>query len=106
MKRAKSGKRTNGDTDEPPKPKPKCRMPEGDADNFLNLSAAMKILLARTITKSELPRARELLTDYWWRFLKVSPGLLIYFAHPDRSYLLPVSPRYSEAQPSLSGPYF
>lgn len=80
-------------------------MPEGDADNFLNLAAAMKILLARTITKSELPRARELLTDYWWRFLKVSPGLLIYFAHPDRSYLLPVSPRYSEAQPSLSGPY-
>ena len=77
-KRANNGKRANGDTEEKPKEKPKCRMHDGDADNFLNLAAAMKILLARTITKSELPRARELLTDYWWRFVKVRASSYIY----------------------------
>ena len=42
-----------------------------DADNFLSLAAAMKILLARTIERSEIPRARELLQDYLHGFEEV-----------------------------------
>ena len=44
--------------------KPKCRMHPNDADNFLSFSAAMKIILARSIDISELPRAKELLQQY------------------------------------------
>lgn len=43
-----------------------------DADNFLSLAAAMKILLARTIDIKDLERARHLLQDYLHGFFKVS----------------------------------
>jgi hypothetical protein len=51
--------------------KPKRRMPPGDADNFLKLATALKIIMARSIKDSDIPRARELLHDYLVGFLKV-----------------------------------
>lgn len=63
QKRKKDGL-VDADKKTQPKPKPKVRMHPRDADNFLNLAAAMKILLARSIDRADLPRARELLTEY------------------------------------------
>ncbi|GJE84480.1 hypothetical protein PsYK624_005560 [Phanerochaete sordida] len=65
--------RAEGDDPEPKQPKPTPRMQSQDADNFLSLAAAMKILLARTIDVKDLPRARELLQDYLDGFLKMHP---------------------------------
>lgn len=42
-----------------------------DANNFLSLAAAMKILLARTVDVADLPRARQLLQNYLDGFLEV-----------------------------------
>lgn len=39
-------------------------MQQDDADNFLKLAAALKILLAHTIRDTDIPRAKELLYGY------------------------------------------
>lgn len=74
MKRLSSGKGKPGD--DKPIPEPQPRMLEEDADNFLKLAAALKILLAHTIRDTDIPRAKELLYGYLRGFLKV---LLIVF---------------------------
>ena len=43
-----------------------------EPDNFLKLSAVLKIALAQTVNISQLDRAKELLYDYLETFLKVS----------------------------------
>ena len=50
---------------------PKRRMNEKDADNFLKLAAAMKLLLTRTVEVEYLDRAKELLEDYLTTLLEV-----------------------------------
>ena len=42
-----------------------------DADNLLKLSAALKIIMARTIDEAELEHAKTLLYDYLVTFFKV-----------------------------------
>ncbi|KAH9914437.1 hypothetical protein B0H21DRAFT_703670, partial [Amylocystis lapponica] len=70
LKRISMGKRRADDGNEPAAPKPKPRMHAQDADNFLLLASALKIILARSIDKADLPRARQLLQDYLLGFLK------------------------------------
>ncbi|KAH9935850.1 hypothetical protein B0H21DRAFT_711539 [Amylocystis lapponica] len=65
------GKRRADDGDEPAAPKPKPRMHAQDADNFLSLASALKIILARSIDRADLPRARQLLQDYLLGFIKL-----------------------------------
>lgn len=55
-----------------PKDKPVPRMIPREPDNFLKLSAVLKIVLAQTVNISQLDRAKELLYDYLETFLKVS----------------------------------
>lgn len=72
VKRVSRGKRLADGSTEKPAPRPaKPRMHSADADNFLSLAAALKILLARSIELEELPRAQELLQTYLLGFLKV-----------------------------------
>lgn len=52
--------------------KPQRRMHPEDADNFLALAAALKILLARSIECDELQQARELLQSYLHKYREVS----------------------------------
>ncbi|KAG1809601.1 uncharacterized protein BJ212DRAFT_1484307 [Suillus subaureus] len=42
-----------------------------DADNFLNLAAALKIILGWSISDADIPQAKELLNKYLLRFLEV-----------------------------------
>ncbi|OCH83767.1 hypothetical protein OBBRIDRAFT_742729 [Obba rivulosa] len=51
---------------------PQPRMHPQDADNFLTLAAALKIILARTIDVSELERAQDLLQAYLLKYREVS----------------------------------
>src|SRR5271170_6904438 len=53
-----------------PAPKPKPQMLEGDADNFLKLAAALKIITAQTIRDVDIPRAKSLLYGYLVGFQK------------------------------------
>jgi hypothetical protein len=69
IRKVASGRVT--DAEKKPKPKPQIRMLDEDADNMLKLSAALKIILSRTIILSEQDRAKELLYDYLETFLKV-----------------------------------
>lgn len=55
------------DPGSPPTP----RMHADEMENFLRLSAALTLLLGRTVRKSDLPRAQELLYDYLVTFSKV-----------------------------------
>ncbi|KAH9911971.1 hypothetical protein B0H21DRAFT_714183, partial [Amylocystis lapponica] len=73
VKRIAKGKRRADGTEEPAAPKPKVRMHSQDADNFLSLASALKILMARTIDRSDLPRARSLLQNYLHGFMKIHP---------------------------------
>ena len=59
-------------SDRTPKDKPVPRMIPREPDNFLKLSAVLKIALAQTVNISQLDRAKELLYDYLETFLKVS----------------------------------
>ena len=69
----KARRRESGSTssDDRPKPKPQRRINLKDADNFLKLASAMKILLSRSVTQEELERAKELLQEYLVGFLEV-----------------------------------
>ena len=72
---------------QPPKPAPRHSKPtpkpppnpmhHQDADAFLKLCTALKIIMARTIIISQLPRARSLLQDYLWLFVEVSINLFV-----------------------------
>ncbi|KAH9917859.1 hypothetical protein B0H21DRAFT_827671 [Amylocystis lapponica] len=73
LRRIAMGKRRADDGDEPAAPKPKPRMHAQDADNFLSLASALKIILARSIDRADLPHARQLLQDYLLGFLKIHP---------------------------------
>ena len=63
------------EADKAPNPKPKIRMQDEDADNVLKLSAALNIILSRTIILSEQQQAKELLYSYLETFLKVCPPI-------------------------------
>lgn len=54
-----------------PKPGPNPMRLE-DADTFLKLATALKIILARTILISHLVCVQSLLQDYLWMFVEVS----------------------------------
>lgn len=71
-----------GDSEPIPKPDGP-RMAENDADTFLSLAAAMKILLARSIDLSELPRARMLLQDHLDGFHKACVFPSEFLLQPD-----------------------
>lgn len=67
--------------DKKPFKKPTLRMHADDPENFLKLASCLKIILGRSIRKSDLPRARRLLHEYLTGFLKVSTYIffLLYF---------------------------
>jgi hypothetical protein len=46
-----------------------------DPKNFLKLSSAIKILVARTITEADLTKSDELIREYCWELVEVNPGL-------------------------------
>lgn len=54
-----------------PAPKPHRRMHPDDVDMFLSLLSALKIILSRSINKSEMPRARGHLQSFLRDFMKV-----------------------------------
>lgn len=47
------------------------QMHEDSGSNFLNLAAALKIILGRTIKDADIPRAKHLLHEYLIKFIKV-----------------------------------
>lgn len=55
----------------PPDP-PRPRLKDNDMPNFLKLSAALSILLARKITRQQLDLGSQYLTDYLLGFREVS----------------------------------
>ena len=63
---------TTTESEKVPKKKPQIRMLDEDADNLLKLSAALKILLSRTIMEHDLDRVKDLLYDYLDTFQKVT----------------------------------
>lgn len=67
--RIKSGKPKASDAK--PQPEPKSRMLQEDAENFLRLAAALKIILAHSIRDDDIPRAKTLLFTYLQTFLQV-----------------------------------
>jgi hypothetical protein len=62
----------NGKDEEPPARPKDVPMHPDDADNLLNLAAALKIILGRSINDADIPRAKELLNMYLLGFLEVS----------------------------------
>ena len=58
--------------DDKPLEKPVIRMHAEEADNFLNLAAALKVILARTVLVGDLSRAEFFLMKYLQTYLKVS----------------------------------
>ena len=58
--------------DDKPLETPVIRMHADEADNFLNLAAALKTILARTVLVGDLPRAEFFLLNYLQMYLKVS----------------------------------
>ncbi|PSR70650.1 hypothetical protein PHLCEN_2v13455 [Hermanssonia centrifuga] len=77
LKRIEKGKRKADGTEETPRPKPRRRMHPRDADNFLSLAAALKILLARSIEIADLDRAQELLQDFLDGFMEARLDAMI-----------------------------
>lgn len=71
LARVAKGKRSADGKEEPANPKPKLRMISDDADVFLKLAAALKIILGRSIDCAELPRAKTLLQAYLLEFQQV-----------------------------------
>jgi hypothetical protein len=72
LRRVAKGKQKANGKDNQPSSKPgERRMDVNDADVFLKLSAALKILMARSINTTDLPRAKELLQGYLLGFLQV-----------------------------------
>jgi hypothetical protein len=69
LRRIASGKPRK--TDATAAEKPNRRMLPGDEKNFLKLATALKIVMARSVKDSDIPRARELLYDYLTGFLLV-----------------------------------
>ncbi|PSR72636.1 hypothetical protein PHLCEN_2v11495, partial [Hermanssonia centrifuga] len=55
---------------------PKRRMHPDDGNNFLNLAAAMKIILARTIAINDIPLAKLRLQNYLRGFHSTHPELI------------------------------
>lgn len=47
-------------------------MHEEEAENILNLAAALKITLGRSILETDIPRAKHFLSRYLETYLKVS----------------------------------
>ena len=78
LKKAQDKNEAPKEKDMEPIPKPEYigKMLPDDDDIFMQLSASLKILLARSIIVEDLPRAKQLLQDYLLRFQKVS--LLLY----------------------------
>ncbi|TFY53003.1 hypothetical protein EVJ58_g9693 [Rhodofomes roseus] len=70
--RIAKGKRRADGEEEPPMPEPKLRMIANDADVFLKLAAALKIILGRSIDCAELPRAQQLLQEYLLEFQEIA----------------------------------
>lgn len=86
-----------------PTEKPKPRMHPDDANNFLKLAAALKIILGRTVQCADLPRAERLLKEYLEGYLSVSLTLSIL-----RVYLIVLPEDTSarcETQPPLGFTY-
>ncbi|KAG1875919.1 hypothetical protein C8R48DRAFT_669170 [Suillus tomentosus] len=74
VRRIASGKQAqNGKDNEPPTHPKDMAMHADDADNFLNLAAALKIILGRSISDADIPRAKKLLNKYLLRFLEIHP---------------------------------
>ena len=71
-----------------------------EADNFLNLSAALKVILSRSILEADVPRARYFLEKYLQTYLKVLLPLFvsrphrILTNHPWNHIILPSPPRF------------
>jgi len=64
--------------DNKPADKPMLRMLPNDAESFLKLAMALKIIMARSMKDSNIPHARELLYGYLVGFLDVhwyTPGI-------------------------------
>jgi hypothetical protein len=79
LKRVAKGKQKAGGKDDKPIPKPApMRMHADDADFFLKLSAALKIVMARSIDVADLPRTQKLLQDYLLGFLRVRPSFVLH----------------------------
>ena len=58
------------------------RMLKGDADNFLKLASALKIILRRSIYDADMPQAKALPEDYLKTFFEVIQGQMSYiFTH-------------------------
>ncbi|KAG1861529.1 hypothetical protein DFJ58DRAFT_839673 [Suillus subalutaceus] len=74
IQRVASGKQAQNRKDNEPPTHPKdMAMHADDADNFLNLAAALKIILGRSISDTDIPQAKELLNKYLLRFLEIHP---------------------------------
>ena len=58
-------------TDEISTPPPILRMHEGEAENLLDLANALKIILARSVLRDDLPRAEYFLDKYLQKYLEV-----------------------------------
>jgi hypothetical protein len=79
LNRIDKGTTRTGDDKAAPEPvyddtvplEPEARMHPDDADNFLKLATALKIILARTIYIPDLDHAKTLLHEYLVTFLKV-----------------------------------
>lgn len=52
-----------------------------DADNFLKLAAALKIILGRTVRPDDLLRAELLLKEYLVGYLSVSTEFIIRYMY-------------------------
>ncbi|KAG1816313.1 uncharacterized protein BJ212DRAFT_1480762 [Suillus subaureus] len=74
IRRVASGKQAQNRKDnEPPTHLKDMAMHADDADNFLNLAAALKIILGWSISDTDIPQAKELLNKYLLRFLEIHP---------------------------------
>ncbi|THH29183.1 hypothetical protein EUX98_g5001, partial [Antrodiella citrinella] len=74
--RIAKGKRMSDGSEEPAEKRPTQRMHPSSADNFLNLAAGLKIILGRSIPRSDIPRARLLIQEYLWNFLEIHPDIV------------------------------
>lgn len=69
LKRIDEGHPVAGD--DAPAELPELRMDPTDADNFLKLATALKIIMGRSIRLDDLARAKVLLQEYLRTYLKV-----------------------------------
>ena len=77
--------------------RPKPRMQEKDADNFLKFATALKIILARTVRPGDIPRAKQLLFSYLKDFFEVSKCQHIYsyiFTHSEKMHKEHIKPNH------------